>query len=142
MVCRERSHQCKDVYLRLLTPNQRLLPSDQHSLHACTYMWLRKGRHIVHYSASCCFDLHTTFIALIQIQKLDITKCLGVMLNEKSSIVTSMKTHQNQVNITKMPTMGFLSFKKYFLIFKNLPVFVCYLVLQTLMYYFIQWKKI
>ena len=93
MVCRERSHQCKDVYLRLLTPNQGLLPSDQHSLHACTYMWLRKGRHIVHYSASCCFDLHTTFIALSQIQNLDITKCLGVMLNEKSSIVTSMKTH-------------------------------------------------
>ena len=95
MVCRERSHQCKDVYLQLLTPNQGPLPSDQHSLHACTYMWLKKGRHIVHCSALCCFDLHTTFITLIQIQKLDITKRLGVMLNEKSSIMTSMKTHYN-----------------------------------------------
>lgn len=142
MVCRERSHQCKDVYLRLLTPNQGPLPSDQHSLHACTYMWLSKGRHVFCCSALCCFDLHTTFITSIQIQKLDITKCLGVMLNEKSSIMTSMKTHYNQVNIIKMPTMGFLSFKKYFLIFKKLPVFLYYLVLQMLIYYFIQWKKI
>lgn len=68
--------------------------SPQISVSACLHIHVvKESGYIVHYSALCCFDLHTTFITLIQIQKLDITKCLGVILNEKSSIVTHMKTH-------------------------------------------------
>ena len=100
MVCTERSHQCKDVYLRLLTPNQGSLPSDQHSLHACTYMWLSKGRHVFCCSALCCFDLHTTFITSIQIQKLDIImkiftnldllKTIGIELSNFADVIISI----------------------------------------------------
>lgn len=134
MVCTERSHQCKDVS-PTPHPNQPS-PSDQRSLHACTYMWLRKGRHIVHYSALCCFDLHTTFITLIQIQKLDITKCLGVILNEKQYC----DSHENSLELGKYyqdANNGILSFKNIFWFSRNCLWLSCYLALQMLMYYFI-----
>lgn len=49
-------------------------------------------------------------------------------------------SHENSLELGKYyqdANNGIFKLQKYFLIFKKLPVFLCYLALQMLMYYFI-----